>query len=267
MSMGAIFLATLVVCGTGLGIGILLGIAGEKFKVEEDEKEIAVRDALPGNNCGGCGYPGCDGLAKAIANGEEEVYACPVGGESVASAIGAIMGMESKAAKKQVAFIKCVGSCEKAKQAYEYVGILDCKIATNNPGGGPKSCSYGCTGFGSCKTACSFGAIQIIEGIAKVLPDKCKACGQCVDECPRNLIALIPYEAKYMVQCNSKDKGKDVKAVCQVGCIGCKICVKHCPEDAITIENNLACIEPGNCKNCGACAEKCPVGVIQKAGV
>ena len=78
--MTGIIVAALVVGIVGIVIGILLGIASEKFAVEVDEKEIAVREALPGNNCGGCGYPGCDGLAKAIAKGEAMVNACPVGG-------------------------------------------------------------------------------------------------------------------------------------------------------------------------------------------
>ena len=65
--MTGILIAVAVVAGVGIVIGILLGVAGEKFKVEVDEKEIAVRELLPGNNCGGCGYPGCDGLAAAAA--------------------------------------------------------------------------------------------------------------------------------------------------------------------------------------------------------
>lgn len=79
--MTGILIAVAVVAGVGIVIGILLGVAGEKFKVEVDEKEIAVRELLPGNNCGGCGYPGCDGLAAAIAKGEMPPSACPVGGE------------------------------------------------------------------------------------------------------------------------------------------------------------------------------------------
>ena len=64
-----ILIAAALVGGTGLVIGLLLGVAGKKFAVEVNEKEIAVREQLPGNNCGGCGYPGCDGLAAAIAAG------------------------------------------------------------------------------------------------------------------------------------------------------------------------------------------------------
>ena len=61
-----IVIAAVLVGGVGLFIGVFLGLAGKKFAVEVDEKEVAVREQLPGNNCGGCGYPGCDGLAAAM---------------------------------------------------------------------------------------------------------------------------------------------------------------------------------------------------------
>ena len=44
-----------------------------------------------------------------------------------------------------------------------------------------KSCNYGCMGFGSCVKACPFDAIHIVDGIAKVDPEACKACGKCVE--------------------------------------------------------------------------------------
>ena len=89
-----VLVAALLVGGTGLLIGIFLGVAGEKLEVEVDEREVAVREELPGNNCGGCGFPGCDGLAKAIAEGEAPVNACPVGGDAVGRKIATIMGAE-----------------------------------------------------------------------------------------------------------------------------------------------------------------------------
>ena len=66
-----IITAAALVGGTGLVIGLLLGLAGKKFAVEVNEKEIAVREQLPGNNCGGCGYPGCDGLSGGRSGGGE----------------------------------------------------------------------------------------------------------------------------------------------------------------------------------------------------
>lgn len=262
MDIMSIVIAAAVVAAVGILAGILLGLASEKFKVSVDEKEVAVREALPGNNCGGCGFPGCDGLAAAIAKGEADCGACPVGGEEVAAKISAIVGKEASTVK-MVARVKCAGDCNKAGDAYDYVGPKNCKIAANAPGGGPKACSFGCMGYGSCKAVCQFGAISIVDGIAVIDKDKCKACGLCVAECPRHIIEMVPYDAGAFVECNSGDFGKDVKAVCKAGCIGCGICQKNCPEGAITVEKNLAKVDYDKCTGCGTCKEKCPVKIIK----
>ena len=258
-----IIIAAAVVGILGILIGIFLGIASEKFKVEVDEKEILVRNELPGNNCGGCGYAGCDALAKAIAAGQAEVGACPVGGASTAEKIGAIMGVAGGTAEKKVAFVKCKGTCDKTKVQYNYYGVDDCKKVSVVPGAGEKACTYGCMGYGSCVKACAFDAIHVVDGVAVVAKEKCVACGKCVSSCPNHLIELVPYKAEHLVQCSSHDKGKDVKSVCESGCIGCTLCTKQCEFDAIHMEDNLAVIDYEKCTNCGKCAEKCPVKVIQ----
>ena len=263
MSIMGIIIAAAVVGAVGLVIGVLLGVASEKFKVEVDEKEILVRNELPGNNCGGCGYPGCDGLAKAIAAGEAAVDACPVGGAPVGAKIAAIMGVEAGGAEKQVAFVKCKGTCDKTNMQYRYHGIDDCRKVSVVPGAGEKACAYGCMGYGTCVKACQFDAIHIVDGVAVVDKEKCVACGKCVAACPNHLIELVPYKAEHLVQCSSHDKGKDVKAKCESGCIGCTLCTKQCEVGAIHMENNLAVIDYALCTNCGKCAAKCPTKVIQ----
>lgn len=262
MNMTGILIAAAVVGGVGLFIGVFLGIAGKTFAVEVDPREEAIAAALPGNNCGGCGYAGCSGLAAAIVKGEAPCDGCPVGGAPVASQIAEIMGMEVGESVRKVAFVKCAGTCEVANQDYQYTGVEDCKVMAFVQNGGPKSCNYGCMGYGSCVKACPFDAIHIVNGVALVDKEACKACGKCVAECPKNLIELVPYEQKHLVQCSSKDKGKDVMKACKVGCIGCMMCKKVCPNDAITVENNIAHIDPEKCTNCGLCAEKCPKKII-----
>ena len=262
MNIGAIIVATVVVAAVGLFIGIFLGVAGKKFAVETDEKEVAVREALPGNNCGGCGSPGCDGLAAAIAKGEAPVNGCPVGGDAVGKVIAGIMGQEVVETVRQTAFVKCTGTCEKTKSDFVYTGVEDCEMMAFIPGGGAKSCSYGCMGFGSCVKACPFDAIHIINGVAVADKEKCKACGKCVAKCPNHLIELVPYTQTTFVGCSSHDKGKAVTSACEVGCIGCKKCEKTCPNGAITVTDFCAHIDYEKCTNCGACKEVCPRGVI-----
>lgn len=262
MSISGILIAAAIVGGTGLFIGVFLGIAGKKFAVQVDEREEAILGVLPGNNCGGCGYAGCSGLASAIVKGEAEVGGCPVGGAPVAAQVAEIMGQSAGDQVHMVAFVKCAGTCEKAQDEYKYYGIDDCTMVSMMQDHGPKGCDYGCLGFGACVKACPFDAIHVIEGIAVVDKEKCKACGKCIAACPKHLIELMPYDQKTFVQCNSNDKGKALMDVCLVGCIGCRLCVKSCQFGAVTVTDNLAHIDPAKCTNCGACAEKCPRKII-----
>lgn len=264
MEIMAVVAAAAVIGITGLLIGLLLGIAGKKFAVEVDEREANVRELLPGNNCGGCGFAGCDALAQAIAKGEAPTNGCPVAGAEVAKKIAEIMGEVAGETVREVAFVKCNGTCDKANVKYHYYGVQDCQKASMVPGGGEKSCSYGCMGFGSCVKACPFDAIYIVDGVAKVDKEKCKACKKCIAVCPRNLIELVPYDSKVKVACSSKDRGPVVKKVCDTGCVGCKLCEKNCNFDAVHVEDNLAKIDYEKCKNCGLCAMKCPSKIILK---
>ena len=262
MSITGIIIAAVIVGGTGLFIGAFLGVAGKKFAVEVDEREEAIMGVLPGNNCGGCGYAGCSGLAAAIVKGEAEVGACPVGGAPVAALIGEIMGQEAGEQVHKVAFVKCGGTCDKAGKDYEYHGIHDCIMVNMMQNNGPKTCNYGCLGEGTCVKACPFDAIHVVDGVAVVDKDACKACGKCIAVCPKKLIELVPYAQKHLVQCSSRDKGKDVMKACKVGCIGCKLCEKVCEFDAARVTDNLSRIDTEKCTNCGACAAKCPKKII-----
>ena len=125
------------------------------------------------------------------------------------------------------------------------------------------TCRYGCLGFGSWANACDNQAIRIINGKAVVESDLCIACGKCVKACPQDLIEIVPYEAKYRVQCHNQQKGKAVKVCCEAGCIGCGLCERNCPNDAIKVTDNIAKIDYDKCVECGICAQKCPSKVIR----
>ena len=264
MSGIGIITATTVVGAVGIFVGLFLGVAGIRFKVKVDEKEEAVLAALPGNNCGGCGFAGCSGLAAAIAKGQAPVNACPVGGEAVGKQIAEIMGVEAESTTRQIAFVACQGDCEKANKDYDYYGIEDCRMMSFVPGGGPKSCNSGCLGYGTCAKVCPFDAIHVVNGVAVVDKEKCKACGKCIAVCPKKLISLVPYKAKLAVACSSKDKGPVTMQACQTGCIGCGICVKNCPSQAVEVKDFNATINQEKCTGCGTCAEKCPKKAIVK---
>ncbi len=252
-----ILFPVILIGGMGLLFGALLAIAAKAFHVKVDERIPKITNVLPGANCGGCGYAGCSAYAEAIVSGEAKTNLCPSGGTAVAEKIAEIMGIDALAVIPKVARVMCSGTNECAKTKYIYSGEADCHSAMKL-GGGPKSCSYGCIGLGSCIKVCSNDAISIVNGVAVVDKDKCGSCGQCVLECPKHIIELVRADVSYTVSCSSKDKGKKVKAVCDTGCIGCGICAKNCLAEAITVENNLAKIDPEKCANCGMCAEKCP---------
>ncbi|MCR5250971.1 MAG: RnfABCDGE type electron transport complex subunit B [Lachnospiraceae bacterium] len=264
MDMQAIITAVIVIALLGLALGLFLGFSAKAFHVETDPRIDRIIEKLPGNNCGGCGFPGCSGLAAAIVAGEAPVGGCPVGGDAVAKEVAAIMGVDAEGGTRMVAFVKCAGDCEQAGRNYEYHGEEDCRMAALLPGGGDKSCSYGCLGFGSCVKECPFDAIRIVNGIAVVDKDACKACGKCIAACPKKLIELVPYDASYLVACSSKDKGPDVMKACKTGCIGCMLCKKNCPAEAVEVESFLAHIDQEKCEKCGVCAEKCPKKIIRK---
>jgi electron transport complex protein RnfB len=243
-----------------------LAMAARIFAVQVDPKVEKIEEALPGANCGACGLPGCSELAKRIAEGKAEIDACPVGGESVAHTIAAIMGEAYEGGGgRSVALVMCGGDDQVAAKRFYYNGIFDCASAALLFGG-DKACSYGCLGLGTCAGVCPFGAIDMLpSGLALVDPDKCTGCTKCVGSCPKGIIKMVPADRTVHILCSSHDKGGRVRKICKVGCIGCQRCVKEAPEGAITMDENLAVIDyrveipPG-------VAESCPMNTIVVQG-
>lgn len=263
MDMMSILVAAGILGVMGLLFGAGLALASQKFAVEIDPRVIAVREVVPGANCGACGYPGCDGFANAVVKGIAPVNGCPVGGADCAKNIASIMGLDAGDSVKQVAKVLCKGDEEKCSNRFDYEGFDSC-VAANMLNGGPKSCLYGCMGLGTCVQVCPFDAIHVNSaGIAEVDPEKCTSCNKCIEACPKDVITLVPYSQLTIVDCNNKDKGPMVKKNCSVACIACGICEKNCPFDAIHVVNNLAVIDYDKCTNCMVCVEKCPTKAIE----
>lgn len=245
-------------------IGIILAYASKKFEVKVNEKVEKVYGALPGVNCGACGYPGCMGYAEAIARGTAETNLCTPGGGEVIEKLSQILGVEGQIQiDRKIARVMCKGDNTKTSKKYELdVKIKTC-VAANLNFWGDKSCNYGCVGYGDCEKICPFDAIHVNEkGVAVVDEEKCTACGKCVYACPERVIKIVPKKSRYSVHCCSKDTGAITRKACTVGCIACGICVKNCPVSAITVSNNIALINPDICINCGICELKCPTNAI-----
>ena len=259
-----ILYAALVLGGMGLLFGGLLTLTSKVFAVPANPTRDAVREALPGANCGGCGYPGCDGCADAIAAGKAPVNACPVGGADVSAKIAAIMGVEpADAADRKVARVICQGDLQHCRNKFAYEGIHDC-ISASLVNDGNRSCKYACLGLGTCVKACAFDAIHIDErlGIAVVDEDKCVACGKCVEACPKHVLDLHPVTEPVRLLCRAAEEGYVVSDNCRTGCIGCERCLHACKFDAITMVNHLPVIDKSKCRSCMMCAEACPTGAM-----
>ncbi|MBE6562853.1 MAG: RnfABCDGE type electron transport complex subunit B [Ruminococcaceae bacterium] len=248
----------------GAVIGLLLALASKVFHVEVDERIPAITECLPGANCGGCGFPGCSGLAEAIVAGTAKTNACTVGDDEVSEKIAEIMGVKAEKAVRMRAQVMCSGTEECSKKKLTYVGVSDCHAAAAL-GGGDKACPNGCIGLGSCVKSCPFDAITVENGVASVDYVKCRGCGVCVASCPLHIIELIPYDSRHWVGCKSVSDGKMTRNVCDMGCIGCNICAKNCPEKAIVVENHVARIDYSKCTGCDLCISKCPRKIIWSA--
>jgi Na+-translocating ferredoxin:NAD+ oxidoreductase subunit B len=234
---------TVSILGGALGIG--LAYASKKLAVTKDERVEAVEEALPGANCGACGYAGCAAYAEAIVNEEADMTLCAPGGPDTAAKVAAIMGVEAQGgnAKKMVARVHCYGNEETTKKAFAYEGLQDCNAAYAMFKG-DNGCKYGCLALGSCIAVCPVNAItKRDDGRIYVDKDVCISCRKCVTVCPTGVMKMIPYDAEYYIACNSKDKGGAVKKVCSVGCIGCKICEKKFPDAGFTVKDFLSEID------------------------
>ena len=240
--MKEILYAVLVLGIMGAVFGAVLAIASKVFAVKTDERLPKLVEALPGANCGGCGFAGCQAYAQAVLDGRPPVEP-----------------------ERRVAMVKCRGKNHLQKGSYE--GLHDCRSAMLVAGNGPSACPDGCLGFGTCVTVCKFGAIAVVDGVARVDAEKCTGCMQCVAVCPRRVIVPVSRNADIVVACSNRERGARTREVCGIGCIGCHLCERLCEFDAIHVVENLAVIDYERCVSCGQCAAVCPRRLISDSNL
>lgn len=264
--MNYILTALVVLGAIAIIAAVVLYVCSKRFAVTEDPRIGEVAQALPQANCGGCGFAGCSGLAAAIVKaadgGSIDGLACPVGGSETMQKIADILGMAVAEGERRIAVVRCQADCDKRKLIAQYDGLHTCR-AMNACGMGETVCGYGCLGCGDCAEACSFGGIKISEetGLPVVDPDLCTACGACAKACPRGVIELRPRgpkDRRLYVSCVNKDRGPAAVKACDLSCIACGKCAKECAFDAISIDNNVAYIDPAKCRMCRKCEKACP---------
>lgn len=259
----------LTLCALGVVAAVALFFVAKKFHVWEDPRIDDVEKMLPGANCGGCGFPGCRGLASALVKADTmEGLACPVGGSQTMKSIAEYLGRVAEEKEPEVAVVRCSGSCQNRPKTNTYDGVSSCAVASSLYAG-ETGCSFGCVGFGDCVKVCAFGALKMNPetGLPEVDDEKCTACGKCVKACPKMIIELCkkgPKSRRVFVSCVNKDKGAITRKACKVGCIGCGKCVKTCPFEAIKLENNVAYIDSYKCRLCRKCVVECPTGAINE---
>lgn len=263
--METVWYAVLILAGMGAVLGLVLAVASKVFAVEADERLEPLTDALPGANCGGCGFSGCAAYAQAVIDGKAKIGLCAPGGQQAAEQMAQVMGVMAEQTEHTVAMVRC--RHKDVQKKGRYAGLQDCVSASKLAGAGIHQCEYGCLGFGTCVAACKFDAISLVNGTARVDADKCTGCLACAAACPKKLIIPVPYDADINVACSNHDKGALTRKVCDIGCIGCRMCEKVCPHGAIRVTDNVAAIDHAKCDSCGLCAEKCPRNLISDSNL
>lgn len=263
MEIAVLIISVASMGGIGLILSLILVVADKKLAVKEDPRVEQALAALPGINCGACGFAGCSGFAAAVVEGKISVSGCRPGGQEVASLLAQILEVEeAEAETPKKARVFCSGGLKEAVCDKVYMGVRTCEAA--HIVGGEKACLYSCIGYGDCVDACPFDAIYMDEnGLPIVILEKCTGCGECVKACPRNSMGLTDADEMIHVYCRSRDKGPVVRKICSAGCIACKLCEKDDDTGAVKVVDNLAVIDYSVHKEPLKAIERCPTKVIR----
>lgn len=249
--------------GLSVLLALVLALANNKLKVFEDPRIDVVNEMLPGANCGACGVPGCRAFSEKVVGGELAPSGCTVGGADTAAMVAEYLGVDAGAAVKRVARLLCAGGNDVAGQPVVYDGFSSCRAAAA-VAGGFKGCTFGCLGLGDCERACDFDAIRMLsDGLPLVEPDKCTACNDCVDECPKGLFTIMPLDANLIVQCKSELAGDELLEICRAACTGCGICALDASPGLISMQKNLPVVDLQKIEQQSEKAvQRCPTGAI-----
>lgn len=261
--MSDILMAGAFMAGLGVSLAAVLAFANRRLHVHEDPRIDAVEEMLPKSNCGACGSVGCRPFAEALVAGEKAPGLCTVSPPEQIEVIAQFLKVDAGHVEKRVARLACAGGSHVAWTRARYEGLASCRAAALVSGGG-KGCAWGCLGLGDCEVVCDFDAIHMNKfGLPVVDEDKCTACNDCVEVCPKGLFSLEPVSHRLWIACKNRDPGPEGEAQCDVVCNACGRCVADAPEGLIRIENNLAVIDYSkNALASRAPIERCPTGAI-----
>ncbi len=253
--------------GLGFAASILLAAASKIFFVEEDPRIVKVLGALPGANCGGCGYAGCEGYATAVATDPKiPPNLCVAGGAKVSVAVGELTGKTAAESEPLCTHRRCEKVAGQVSIRYQYEGMPSCAAAASLAHGADE-CRYSCLGYGDCVETCPFQALRLENHMVFVNEHLCTGCGKCTHVCPREVLQLIPKRARVVISCSSRDKLKAVMDVCKIGCIHCGKCIRNCPANAISMIDDRIQIDHKKCLSYGPdcdqkCASSCPRHIL-----
>ncbi len=247
----------------GVMLAMVLALANRRLYVYEDPRIDQIEDLLPKANCGACGSPGCRPFAEALIQGSTEPSRCTVNAVEMNRTIADLLGVKLTRRERQLARLACAGGSHVAATRARYKGLKSCRAAALISGGG-KGCTWGCLGLGDCEVVCGFDAITLDRyGLPKVDIDKCTACGDCVDICPKDLFSIQPESHRLWINCKNQDPQDEAQAHCEVVCTACGRCAVDAPEGLITMQANLAVIDYGkNALASRVAIQRCPTGAI-----
>jgi len=261
--MTDVLIATLFMAGLGGLLSAGLAGANRRLYVEEDPRIDAVEEMLPGANCGACGQAGCRAFAEAVVAGKTAPALCSVSPPEGIKNIAGYLGVGAGAAVKRVARLACAGGTNVAWNRASYGGAQTCRGAALIAGGG-KGCSWGCLGLGDCEAVCDFGAIRMNEHDLPVVDeDRCTACNDCVEVCPKDLFSIHPVNHHLWVACKSLAEGDAALAECAVACNACGRCAADAPGGSVVMRDNLPAIDYSRGSQLNReIIQRCPTGAI-----